>query len=92
MGRSFAAIQIATVSLEATRESWLDESIVLNASWYDMFNTLLGIYLRFWGLGYNLDILYHSDTIDTLATRIVQKLNLAYLYEFEENVRHYFYM
>ena len=80
------------MSLENTRAAWSDPNEVLNKSWYDMFNTLLGIYLRFWGLGFNVDILYHSDTIDRLVTRVVQKLNLAYLYEFENNVRHNWHM
>ena len=92
IGKSFAAIQIATVSLEATRHEWIDADYVLNQSWFDLIGSMLGIYIRFWGLGYNLDILFHSDTMDRLATRVVQKLNFAYLYEFEQNVRHHFYM
>merc|ERR1712167_206118 len=81
VGKAAGAIQIAIVSLERTRKAWTDADAVLQATFFDMIQRLLGLYIRFWAVGYNIDVIWRSGTVKVLLDRIIEHFNFKYLHE-----------
>lgn len=86
IGRHVGGLQAAIAALQANR-NWLDRGLVDKAGFFDKIKLLLGYYVTFWSIGYNIDEMWNSGIIQKLAERTVDKFRSEWYDEIESNVQ-----
>jgi hypothetical protein len=62
VGRYIGGLQAATSALERDRK-WLNSSRVYEAGFFDKIKILLGYYILFYSIGYNIDSMWTSGLL-----------------------------
>jgi hypothetical protein len=66
IGRHIGGLQAAVSMLQQDR-NWVDRSKVEAAGFFDKIKLLLGYYILFWSVGFNVDEMWNSGLIQTLV-------------------------
>jgi hypothetical protein len=85
IGRHSGGLQAAFATLEENR-NWVNRKKIDSAGFFDKIKLLLGYYIVFWSVGYNIDEMWNSGLIQTLFQRVIDKLDLKYFEEIENNI------
>ena len=90
IGRHIGGIQAAVTLLQGDR-AWVNRKKIDAAGFFDKIKILLGYYLTFWAIGYNIDEIWNSNLIQTFFTRTVDKMDIKWFDEVQDNVQSNWY-
>lgn len=82
IGRHFGGMQAAVSMLQADR-NWVNRKKIDSAGFFDKIKILLGYYIVFWSVGYNIDEVWNSGMIQTLVQRLLDKFDSKWYDEIE---------
>ena len=91
IAKNIGAIQMVISDLELSRYQWVDINYINNKPFFDKVQLLMGLYIKFYALGFNIDKIWKSNIILAMIYKLNQKLNSDYFKEVEKNVSENWY-
>ena len=83
LGRHIGALQLGIAALERDRLSWIDQNEIGGLGFFDKIKILLSIYILVWAVGYNIDEIWNTDTVQKLSKAFIAKFDDDYTDEIE---------
>ena len=74
-------MQSVIVALFTQAQDWTSEFYVQNLSGFQLFSSMLALYIKFHAFGYNLDIINNSGVVQEILEGMLKRLDSDYFPE-----------